>query len=228
MVNLGSVWKDVGAAVGLFGVLAGLHVYLRGTAIGDRTMIDKVSAWPESDRAGARQCDGSISLVVRNGNDRPVQIEELAYEIAAKWTLPPSTPAPGGGYYFETSISTQGHLVGWIGTLAPGQEWRRDHAVAECEQPDGARELYHASGRLVRLIVVDSAGRRWRVHPAVHGRAKRLRRFHRWRAPWPMDDGDDLWPSQIPAAAPAIDPATSTPPPTAAAQTVEAPTSATA
>lgn len=45
MVNLGSVWKDVGAAVGLFGGLAGLHVYLRGTAIGDRSMIDKVSAW---------------------------------------------------------------------------------------------------------------------------------------------------------------------------------------
>ncbi len=190
-------------------------------------MIDKVSAWPEADRAGARQRDGSISFVVRNGNERPVKIEELAYEIAAKWTLPPSTPAPGGGYYFETSINTQGHLVGWIGTLAPGQEWRCEHAVADCEQPDGARELYHASGRLVRLIVVDSAGRRWRVHPAVHGRARRLRRFHRWRAPWPMDDSNDLWPSPTSAAAPAIEPATSTPPLTATAQMVEAPISTT-
>lgn len=123
--------------------------------------------------------------MVRNGNDRPVRIEELAYEIAAKWTLPLNTPAPGGGHYFETSINSQGHLVGWIGTLAPGQEWRRDHAVADSEPPDGAQELYHASGRLVRLIVVDSAGRRWRVHPAAHGRAKRLRRFHRWHRPSP-------------------------------------------
>ena len=221
MVNLGAIWKDVAAAVGLGGGLAGLHVYLRGTAIGDRSMIDKVSGWPESDRTGAQQCDGSISLVVRNGNDHPVRIEELAYEIVAKWTLPPSTPSPGGGHYFETSTGTQRHLVAWIGTLAPGQEWRSDHEVADCEPPKGARELYHVWGRLVRLTVVDSAGRRWRVHPAVHGRAKRLYRFHRWHAPFPLDPGHDVWPSPTPAT-PAIEPATIQPtPPSSPAQAGE-------
>jgi hypothetical protein len=203
MVTLGAVGKDAAAAVGLFGGLAGLHVYLRGTAIGDRSLIDKVTAWPESDHDGARQRDGSISLVVHNGNDHPVRIEELAYEIASTWALSPSTPAPGGGYYFETSIATQRHLVGWIGTLAPGQQWRSDHAVAECEPPEGARELCHAWGRLVRLTVVDTAGRRWRTYPAAHGRAKRLRHPHRWHAPWSLDPRHEVWPAQAPAT-PAI------------------------
>lgn len=173
-------------------------------------MVDKVSAWPESDRTSARQLDGSISLLVRNGNDLPVLIEELAYEIAAKWTMPLSTPAPGGGYYFETSISTQRHLIGWIGTLAPGQEWRIDHAVADCESPEGGRELYHAWGRLARLVVSDSAGRRWRVHPAAHGRAKRLYRSRHGRLPFLLDPGHDVWPSPT-TTAPAVIPAASAP-----------------
>lgn len=217
MLSLALVGKGVAAAVGLIGGLAGLHVYFRGTAIGDRSMVDKVAAWPECDRTGAWQRDGVISLVVRNSNDLPVRIEELAYEIVAKWALPLSRPAPGGGYYFETRISRQQHLVGWIGTLAPGQEWRSDHEVAACEAPDGALELYHAWGRLVRLTVVDHAGRRWRVHPAAHGRAKRLSRLPRWRAAWPLDPGDEMWRSPTPAAA-EIDPTTGTPPPPSPAE----------
>jgi hypothetical protein len=195
---------DMGTVPAWFGGLSlilAFVVFARDRNSAERKDVDLIGTWWETeyerrapnDKTG-RVEKGSVRLTIKNAGNLPVDIFQLAIETSTKWAVrdldqwerePDGSYSEGPGVWtVKPGKQTQKHF---LGPLRPPPQDRVDHSfevnVAHMA-PEHADQLHLFEGircKILWMLIVDNAGRRWEVRPGVGRRARRVRWFSRRR-----------------------------------------------
>jgi hypothetical protein len=168
----------VGALGTAGALLVALRLLVRDRNNADRAQVDLVAVWAEPDyeRQGAQ---ATIHLYVRNGSDLPVNVLDLYYVIHTRWLVPPKGPDDWGGYDSIEGTPQPSAFPPGEFQVRPHETWHSTvlEGLAETA-PEGALQLDPEKGvrpEIDYLLILDNAGRKWRVQPSRVGRAKALK-----------------------------------------------------
>jgi hypothetical protein len=181
-------YGSVPAWVGLGSVLLTIRVFLRDRAVSQRSQVDSVGVWVnlswERRAPGApRVEEGKMEWFVRNGNQLPIDIQQIVYDIETTWWVPNRKSSPKD---LDSWTPTPGKMPI---TFVPGpirvppmetfKSGEQPFSVLGRE-PEDADQLCMIDGLRYRLrwvLVSDAIGGRWIQVPGR--RAQRVRWFTR-------------------------------------------------
>jgi hypothetical protein len=191
-------WLQELAAIGDF--LAGITLFLlvwifiRDRRVADRAQIDQFAAWIEWDsdleRPPGEPFYVNVRVLLRNVSKLPIEIIHVGVDIRARWTVEDlqaeehvavSKPVEG------TEKPT--FMIRGV-RLAPNQTYEQNHRQDMSHHAPARPVLLWPDGGIVckfrSILVIDNAGRRWRVRPGQAGSAERV--------PWGRKPKDELEP----------------------------------
>ncbi len=171
-------WGDVPTWVGASSVVLAVAVFVRDRRSADRAQVDALSLWAEvtHDRrlpGDPRVEKISIAFKIRNASTVPVWLHHVKWRVDTTWLT-----SSGGGYVHVSGVRPIPLFHQDVIQMAPNSEWSSDldHDVAHIA-PDNAVQLELIRGAVCLpdvALVVDNAGRRWRVRPGAGRRAQRV------------------------------------------------------
>jgi hypothetical protein len=183
-------WVQELAAIGDF--LAGITLFLlvwifiRDRRADDRAQVDRLAAWIKPDFSPLKRAAGQplwvdIRALLRNASELPFEIVHVGVVIRPRWVVPDPLQndkrVPAHKPFEDPATST--FVFGGI-RLAPGDTHEQGHKL-DLSDAAPAESLGLSFERGIAcefrsILVVDNAGRRWRLEPGRAGSAKRVRR----------------------------------------------------
>jgi hypothetical protein len=180
-------WLQELAAVGDF--LAGLSlflalwIFLRDRRASDRAQVDELAAWGEafSMRTAEQPFKVGTRVLLRNASNLPVEIVQVVFDVRSRWLVPDHAqldkrvPA-----YKQVEAPRRSMSFGGI-RVPPGDRHEQSDSLDLSDvMPLESGGLSPVRGIMceVRIILlIDNAGRRWRIQPGRGGPARRWYEF---------------------------------------------------
>jgi len=150
-----------------------------------REQVDRLAAWAEP-KAEFKRTPGKphqveVRAFLHNASTLPIQIVHAGVDVRSTWAVPDvlqpdkrvevSKPADG----LETSSMFFGRF-----RLPPGKTHEQVHTLDISDHAPAASTMLWPDRAVVcdfrTILVIDNAGRRWRLRPGRSGSAKRARR----------------------------------------------------
>jgi hypothetical protein len=186
-------WKDVDLGslpgwLGAFSLLLAYRIFRIDRTNAERAQVDLIGAWARPTYPGTGS-EVSVQPYIRNGSELPVEVKTLAYEIHTGWLVPTD-----GGAYKSVAGSPAVKQFLFDVSVAPQETWDNAGTASSANvahtRPEGGVRLDPLRSlwcEVSWLLVVDNAGRRWKLRPVKGRRARRIRWYHRPREYQPLD-----------------------------------------
>jgi hypothetical protein len=183
-------WLQELAAIGDF--LAGITLFLlvwifnRDRRAADRAQVDKLAVWIEWDsdlgRSPGEPFYVNVRVHLRNASKLPIEIVHVGVDVRSRWAAPDILQADKRVGVFKPVEGTEKStfIFGAI-RLAPDQTYERLPYRLDISHHAPARSgmLWADRGIVCEfrsILVIDNAGRRWRLRPGRSGSAERVPR----------------------------------------------------
>jgi len=175
-------------------LLVTLWLLARDRRNADRQQIDHLGIWLEPlwlrklPTESYRLADVKVQASIRNANHVPLRIVQMACEITTSWLVPDDGQPADNPMAWRPEPGTQPQRYFYSNVLIkPDDTWTNtsEHNV-EHMAPAGAVQLDVREGvqcAISWVLVIDNAGRRWKLRPGVARRAERFR-WYTWRSVW--------------------------------------------
>ncbi|MEV6176401.1 hypothetical protein [Streptomyces sp. NPDC052015] len=188
-------WGTVPAWLGAGSLLLAFRVFLQDRRNAEREQVDSVGAWAslESTQAEDGQCgtqSAVMRLNVRNGSDLPVDIVDVKYGVAGRLVNSAGKEFDLSNDGYQLGISPQENPTGEkfrpvLRRIPPEETWASPHGfdiTFKYPNTEDHEKLHWDIHFIVlELIVIDNAGRVWRVRPSSGFRAREIRWYNRKR-----------------------------------------------
>lgn len=193
----------VPAWFGGLSLLLALVLFLRDRRKDDREQIDKVAIWVTTSyelrapHEGASRIEEiELTFHTRNGNEVPIDVHLVAFEVKTWWSVPSKDNDPDNDrklLSWSRKPGTQTSRLFKDQFLLPPNdslpEHLEKHHVGD-HAPERATQLHMPNGAKATVrwfLAIDNAGRRWEVCPGRGRRARRIRWYSRRREFYPVE-----------------------------------------
>jgi hypothetical protein len=180
--DLGDIdWGSLPAWASALSLFLAFLIFWRDRSNAERAQVDLVGAWAKIEHYPRSPDElAGVRLYVKNASQLPIEVVQLAFEVQGRWRVRSGerswrlVPGLKSRLWFKENLG-----------VAPEETWNSslDANIADTIPEEGARLDQLESVRCVIrwLLVIDSAGRRWRLEPGKGRRAKRITRYSRPR-----------------------------------------------
>ncbi|MFG3508356.1 hypothetical protein ACGF5F_22975 [Streptomyces sp. NPDC047821] len=193
---------DLGSVPAWFGgisVVLALIIFGRDHVKHERRHIDLVAIWWDVSYEARAPTDerveeAAVSIVLRNAGNLPVEVPEVRFRVSSRWCIrdvdqwtrrqdgslaEPGEPGCVPVWSVKDGVDS---ITGVLDTIRipPGETVVRGPHTFNLAHlaPRSADQLHPTKGvecKILRMRVVDNAGRVWEVTPGARGRPRRIR-----------------------------------------------------
>jgi hypothetical protein len=180
-------WLQEAAATGeaLAGValfIAIWRIFVRDPRKSARKQVDELAAWaePESElqRTPGQPHPAKIRVFLHNASTLPIEIVHVGVDVRSSWVVPDPLHHDKRVGVYKPRDGLKASSMFFRGVrLAPDQTHEQVHTLDISDHaPARSIFLWPDQGIVCEfrtILVIDNAGRRWRLHPGRKGPAKR-------------------------------------------------------
>lgn len=179
--------SDIGNFLAGLALPLAVGIFYRDRRAANRAQVDLLALWIEVD-AELKRVPGQphwvqVRALIRNASNLPIEITHVGVDIRPNWLVQDILQTDKRLEVYKGREAPTNSMTFGGFRLAPGVTHEQEHTIdVSGGAPAGSPMLMPGSALTTQFrtaLVIDNAGRRWRLRPGERGPAQFVRRYRR-------------------------------------------------